>query len=102
MKKLLSVCDVCGRPPNGDSPDFLYTMTCEHEICNECLYPCPQMALLQPAGTKYPRPPGKCPVCGEGITNFEAANREYREREQPRRTDDDQGKAARLHLGLPR
>ena len=90
MKKLLSVCDVCGRPPNGDSPDFLYTMTCEHEICNECLY------------TKYPRPPGKCPVCGEGTTNLEAANREYREREQPRRTDDDQGKAARLHLGLPR
>ena len=36
MKIEMEVCDVCMRPPNGDSPDCLYWKPCGHVICNEC------------------------------------------------------------------
>ena len=53
MLAQMNVCDVCGRPPDGDSPDFLFAMTCRHDICNECL-----------------KGRDKCPKCNEGITHL--------------------------------
>lgn len=35
MKKML-VCDVCGRSPNGISPDCVYCLACGHDLCDEC------------------------------------------------------------------
>jgi hypothetical protein len=47
-----TVCDKCGRPPDGDSPDCVYAYTCGHDVCNEC-------------GRVYPL----CVVCGKGVLN---------------------------------
>lgn len=35
-QKMMTVCDQCGRPPNGDSPDCVRPLPCGHEICDEC------------------------------------------------------------------
>ena len=36
-EQLVTVCDVCFRTPNGDSPDCVYfnPYGCGHDLCNE-------------------------------------------------------------------
>lgn len=51
----VTVCDVCGREPNGQSPDILDILSCGHDVCNECCW----------KKNKGNGEDAVCPVCGK-------------------------------------
>jgi hypothetical protein len=62
VKMELDVCDLCFRPPNGDSPDsILFYSPCGHAICDEC---------QDYAVRKHRTEVGHCGKCGEGVDGY--------------------------------
>lgn len=62
-------CSKCHRQADGDEVDFIYAMTCVHNICNNCIGGKEKGTI---AGV------GKCAIDGcNGISNAEAIRREH-------------------------
>jgi len=64
-------CDVCGKAPDGDDPDFVYAMNCtdRHDVCCQCV---PKVGARQLGPGQW-----DCPVCnGQVAAYFEKRKKE--------------------------